>query len=63
MNAKTSTPVAPKEPAGLKVRTTGGFMLLDPVSRVEFDPGVVTPTEMTTFVERRIKIGDLEIVK
>lgn len=62
MNAKTAAS-APKEPTGLKVRTTGDFMLLDPVSRVEFDPRVATATEMTNFVERRIKNGDLEIVK
>lgn len=63
MNAKTAAAAPAPAPAVLKVRTTGQFMLIDPISRVEFDPGVATPTEMTQFVDRRIKLGDLEVVK
>lgn len=64
MSNPTPKPVK-AEPAdeGLKVRTTGEFMLLDPISRVEFDPGVATSTELTAFVERRLKLGHLEKVK
>jgi hypothetical protein len=61
--AAPSAPAEPKDDGRIKVRTTGAFMLIDPVSRVEFDPGVATPTELTEFVQRRIKLGDLERVK
>lgn len=60
--SKTPSP-APIKDKAFEVRTTGDFMLLDPVSQIEFEPRVATATEKTAFVERRMKLGHLEEVK
>lgn len=62
--SKTSSPTnAPVKEKVFEVRTTGDFMLLDPVSQIEFEPRVATATAKTAFVERRMKLGHLEEVK
>ena len=62
--SKTPSPApAPIKEKAFQVRTTGDFMLLDPVSQIEFEPRVATATEKTAFVERRMKLGHLEEVK
>lgn len=45
----------------IKVRTTGQFMLMDPLTREEIDPGVDTIVTKSAFVSKRLAIGDLEI--
>lgn len=44
-------------------KTTGEFMLIDPQSRVVFDPGVPTNVEtVTPFILERVKMKHLEEV-
>jgi hypothetical protein len=44
-------------------KTTGDFMLVDPQSRVVFDPGVPTNVEnVTAFILERVKMKHLEEV-
>jgi hypothetical protein len=64
--APAPAPKAALEPVDdgkVKVRTTGQFMLLDPFTSEEIDPGEAKRMTRSPFVERRLAIGDLEIVK
>jgi hypothetical protein len=47
----------------ITVETTGNFMLVDPISRKEIEPGKENTVPHTTFVQERLDNGDLREAK
>lgn len=61
--ASKAAPAPKADTNQILVRTTGEFMLMDPFTREEIDPGVEKLMTKSQFIERRLAVGDLELVK
>ena len=62
-SASASAPAPKADTNKVLVRTTGEFMLMDTLTREEIDPGVEKLMTKSQFIERRLAVGDLELVK
>lgn len=48
----------------LKIETTGDFMLIDPDTGIEINPGTITEvSNLSSFIQERIELKQLRIVK